>query len=160
MFRAPISKLNLSPHDSDQTQAGGQEVQDPLTISIYSFGYHKSGIPEDASGNGGGFVFDCRGLPNPGRLEYFENLTGQDREVVEYMEKYSEVRKFLQNVYKIVEATAKNYRDRLFTHLMVAFGCTGGQHRSVYCAEKLAAKLKSAGFHVQVRHVDKPDLYA
>jgi len=131
-------------------------VQDSLTISIYSFGYHESGVPEDPSGNGGGFVFDCRGLPNPGRLEYFNNLTGQDREVIEYLEKHSEVRKFVRHVQELVKATAENYRERLFTHLMVAFGCTGGQHRSVYCAEKLGEKLRSAGFRVQIRHVDKP----
>ncbi len=135
-------------------------MEDSLTISIYSFGYRKSGIPEDPSGNGGGFVFDCRGLPNPGRLEYFGNSTGQDKDVIEYLERYSEVKHFIEQTFNLIEASAKDYCERQFTHLMVSFGCTGGQHRSVYCAEKLAERLKSAGFRVQVTHVDKPDFGA
>ncbi|MDZ7334730.1 MAG: phosphotransferase [candidate division KSB1 bacterium] len=123
-----------------------------LMVQIYSFGYHQTGIPEDKSGNNGGFVFDCRFLPNPGREEQYKNLTGKDRPVVEYFANYPIVGEFLNHVYRICDMAVDNYQSRQFSNLMVSFGCTGGRHRSVYCAEKLAEYLKAKGVQVTVNH--------
>lgn len=111
-----------------------------LKIDIHSFSY-KKGYPEDSSGNGGGFVFDCRCLPNPGRQEAFVHLTGQDNEVIHFLEKEREVILFFEHIKSIVDMAVKNYLDRDFSHLSISFGCTGGQHRSVYFAEKLSNYL-------------------
>lgn len=110
---------------------------DNLKVMIYSFSY-KNGIPDDFSGHGGGFVFDCRFLPNPGREEKFRGFTGLDSEVIAFLEACSEVSTFLENVEKIVMDAVSNYKLRNFSNLMISFGCTGGQHRSVYFADKLA----------------------
>jgi len=112
-----------------------------LKVTIYSFSF-KKGIPSDSHGNGGGFVFDCRGIINPGRFEEYKLLTGADLEVVNFLESKTKVSEFLSHVFKLVDMTVENYIQRKFTHLMVSFGCTGGQHRSVYCANKLAEHLK------------------
>ncbi|MBI4063280.1 MAG: phosphotransferase [Elusimicrobia bacterium] len=112
-----------------------------LTVRIHSFSY-KSGIAMDPTGHGGGYVFDCRALPNPGRDPQYAALTGQDPEVIEFLDKEPAVKEFLSNVLALVNRSVENYRGRNFTDLSVAFGCTGGQHRSVYCAEKLARHLK------------------
>lgn len=114
---------------------------DKLTISVYSFSY-KKGYPSDSSGNGGGFMFDCRGLQNPGRLEEYKQLTGLDQPVKIFLEKYPEVKRFIGKAIEIVSQTVDNYLSRGFKSLQVGFGCTGGQHRSVYCAEKVASGLK------------------
>jgi hypothetical protein len=112
-----------------------------LKVRINSFAY-KKGIPGDAKGNGGGFVFDCRGILNPGRIDEFKQLTGKDKRVQEFLENKTGINDFLTNVFVMVDRTVENYLNRNFTDLLVNFGCTGGQHRSVYCAEKLSKHLE------------------
>ncbi len=112
-----------------------------LSVHIYSFAY-KKGIPADTTGNGGGYVFDCRSVNNPGKYEYYRQFNGMDPEVIKFLEDDGEVYTFLDSVYKLVDAHAKRFIERKFTNLQVCFGCTGGQHRSVYCAEHMARHLK------------------
>ena len=112
-------------------------------------------MPADEAGNGGGFVFDARSLPNPGREEQFRNLTGQDAAVIAYLDRHESVRQFLSHAVPLVEASVANYLGRGFSNLMVSFGCTGGQHRSVYLAEQLAKHLRgTSGVDVVVRHTE------
>jgi hypothetical protein len=111
-----------------------------LEVNIVSFAY-KKGIPLDPSGNGGGYVFDCRSINNPGKYEYYRQFNGTDKEVIKFLEDDGEVFRFLDNVYKLVDPHVKRFIERKFTHLQVCFGCTGGQHRSVYCSERLAEHL-------------------
>ncbi len=125
-----------------------------LTVRVYSFSFHRQ-MPADEEGHGGGFVFDGRGLPNPGREERFRALTGRDAPVIEYLEQQESVRQFLRNAEEMVDATVASYQKRGFSSLMVSFGCTGGQHRSVYLAEQLAAHLRGRnGVQVMVRHLE------
>ncbi len=114
-----------------------------LCVHVASFSYKKGGIPKDSSGNGGGFVFDCRALPNPGREEQYRKLTGNDRIIIDYLEKQTEVHGFFAHVRAIVQQSVENYKSRKFEHLMVSFGCTGGQHRSVYFANQLTQWLRN-----------------
>ena len=112
-----------------------------LKVTINSFSY-KEGIPKDYSGNGGGFVFDCRSLENPGRYPEFKESTGLDESVIQFLDNKNDVDEFLKSVYKVVDESVKKYIDRDFKNIMINFGCTGGQHRSVFCAEKLAVHIK------------------
>jgi aminoglycoside/choline kinase family phosphotransferase len=111
-----------------------------LEIKIVSFAY-KKGIPDDPAGNGGGFVFDCRAINNPGKYERYNHFTGLDEPVIRFLEDDGEITLFLEHVYTLVDASVRRYLDRGFTNLMVCFGCTGGQHRSVYSAQHLAEHL-------------------
>jgi len=121
----------------------------PLVVKVYSFSYHK-GIPEDESGNGGGYVFDCRSTHNPGRYEPYKKLTGLDEPVIRFLEDDGEILSFLDHVYALADHHVKRYVQRGFTSLMFSFGCTGGQHRSVYCAQHLAEHINNK-FGVEVR---------
>src|SRR5208337_3853182 len=112
-------------------------------------------MPADEAGNGGGFVFDARSLPNPGREEQFRALTGQDAAVIDYLDRQQSVHQFLSHAVSLVDASVASYRRRGFSNLMVSFGCTGGQHRSVYLAEQLARHLRgTAGVEAVVRHIE------
>ena len=123
-----------------------------LTVRITSFSFHR-GMPKDNSPHGGGFVFDARSLPNPGREESFKPLTGRDAPVAEYLNHQKSVREFFANVVSLVDASVLNYQERGFKNLAVSFGCTGGQHRSVYLAEQLAKHLRGCnGVDVVLRH--------
>ena len=128
-------------------ESGNQE--DTLEVKVCSFSY-KKGLPVDLSGNGGGYVFDCRYIHNPGRYEPYKKLTGKDEPVIRFLEEDGEVFSFLEHVYGVVDPHVETYSQRGFTSLMVSFGCTGGQHRSVYCAEHLAAHLREKYPHVRV----------
>ena len=130
---------------------------DKLTVRITSFSFHR-GLPKDETGHGGGFVFDARSLPNPGREERFKPLTGKEAAIAEYLEQRESVHHFMSNVTSLVDASVRNYQDRGFKNLSVSFGCTGGQHRSVYLAEQLAKYLREGGkVDVVVRHRELDD---
>ena len=124
-------------------------VDKRLEVHIYSFAY-KKGIPADNTGNGGGYVFDCRSVNNPGKYEHYRQFNGNDPEVIKFLEDDGEVLVFLESVYKLVDAHVQRFIERKFTHLQVCFGCTGGQHRSVFCAERLAAHL-AGRYNVKVK---------
>jgi aminoglycoside/choline kinase family phosphotransferase len=127
---------------------------DNLVVRIFSFSFHQS-LPKDETGNGGGFIFDGRSLPNPGREERFKTLTGKDAPVIEYLQQQESVHQFLASVLSLVDASIGTYQQRRFKNLMVSFGCTGGQHRSVYLAEQLAKRLRArSGLEVVVRHLE------
>lgn len=124
-----------------------------LHVDVFSFSY-KSGYPEDLSGNGGGFMFDCRGMHNPGRYPEYRQLTGLDAPVKNFLRLQGEAGRFVNTAFDLVSASVKKYLDRGFSGLQVGFGCTGGQHRSVYCAEAMARLIKEAfpGVCVTVHH--------
>ncbi len=150
-FRAMVTseKLRYLPSEAEQ-------VSQPktLTVRICSFSFHK-GLPNDESGNGGGFVFDARSLPNPGREERYKPFTGKDSPVIDYLSREESVRQFFATATALVDSSLSNYQSRGFKNLMVSFGCTGGQHRSVYLAEELAKHLRVRnGVNVLVRHLE------
>ena len=127
-------------------------VRKPLVVRVMSFSY-KKGIPADPSGNGGGFVFDCRAVNNPGKYERYTHFTGMDEPVITFLEEDGEILPFLEQAYQLVDFSVKRYMDRGFQNLMVSFGCTGGQHRSVYAAEKMAQHINEKfGVEVQLIH--------
>jgi aminoglycoside/choline kinase family phosphotransferase len=124
-----------------------------LSVRIFSFSFHQD-MPKDDTGHGGGFVFDARGLPNPGREEHFKDLTGRDGPVIDYLKQHESVHQFLANVMSLVDAGVSSHQSRGFKSMMVSFGCTGGQHRSVYLAEQLAQHLRArSGVDVVVGHL-------
>ena len=128
------------------------DAQGPLVVRVFSFSYGK-GIPEDESGNGGGYVFDCRSTHNPGRYEPYKQLTGLDEPVIRFLEDDGEILTFLDSVYKLADAHVRRYIQRGFTSLMFCFGCTGGQHRSVYSAQHLAEHIhQKFGIEVRICH--------
>jgi len=136
---------------SEKLQSLGPEEN--LVVRIFSFSFHR-GLPQDETGQGGGFVFDARNLPNPGREARFAQLTGKDAAVSDYLHQQESVHQFLASVMSLVDASVSDYQKRRFKHLMVSFGCTGGQHRSVYLGEQLAAHLRRQGVEVVVRHLE------
>jgi aminoglycoside/choline kinase family phosphotransferase len=139
--------------DSEKLQSLASETEN-VTVQIFSFSFHR-GLPKDETGHGGGFVFDCRSIPNPGREERFKNLTGQDAPVIDNLNQQESVHQFLASVMSLVDASVNNYQRRGFKSLMVSFGCTGGQHRSVYLAEQLAKRMRGRnGVEVVVRHLE------
>ena len=132
-----VTSVGKSVATGSDTELTGTE---PLVVTVTSFSY-KNGIPEDNSGNGGGYVFDCRAIHNPGKYDQYKNLTGMDEPVMAFLEKDGEILSYLKDVYALVDAHVDRFISRGFTSLMVNFGCTGGQHRSVYCAESVAGHL-------------------
>jgi aminoglycoside/choline kinase family phosphotransferase len=143
-----------------QSMLGAEKLQsvaaepEHLTVRIFSFSFHRGGPPKDETGHGGGFVFDSRSLPNPGREERFKALTGKDEPVIDYLNRQESVHQFLASVMSLVDASVSAYQRRGFKNLMVSFGCTGGQHRSVYIAEELAKHLRGRdGLEVVLRHL-------
>jgi RNase adaptor protein for sRNA GlmZ degradation len=146
--------------DAFKNMVGSEKLQslaaepDHLVLRIFSFSFHGSMLPKDESGHGGGFVFDCRSVPNPGREERYKNLTGKDAPVIEYLMQQEMTHQFFANVASLVDASVNVYQGRGFKNLMVSFGCTGGQHRSVYFAEQLARHFRGkAGVDVVVHHL-------
>ncbi len=136
-----LKKVLYDLSASEKVQVKIPVQTDKLRISIVSFSYMKT-IPDDLSGNGGGYVFDCRGINNPGRFEQYRSLTGRDEAVQKFLREKSEMADFLSDVFSIIDRTVSTYIIRNHHHLQVSFGCTGGRHRSVYAAEKLAEHLK------------------
>jgi len=128
---------------------------DKLVVRIFSFSFHRGGPPKDETGHGGGFVFDVRSLPNTGREERFKALTGKDAPVIEYLQQHKSVDDYLKNAEALVDGSIDNYQSRGFKSLTASFGCTGGQHRSVYLAEQLAKHLRArGGVEVVLRHLE------
>ena len=128
----------------------------PLVVKVKSFSYKKSGIPKDDSGNGGGFAFDCRGILNPGRFEPYKKITGREKEVIDFLEQQTKMPEFMNNVFNIVDISVEDYLTRGFDNLAINFGCTGGQHRSVYAAEQTARHLRNKyKVKVELEHVEQ-----
>ena len=154
--KLPIALPTLM--DAFNSMLGSEKLQslasgaENLTVQIFSFSFHR-GWPKDETGHGGGFVFDGRNLPNPGREERFKTLTGKDAAVIDYLNQQESVHQFLASALSLVDASVSEYQRRGFKNLMVSFGCTGGQHRSVYLADQLAKRLRGRnGVEVVVRH--------
>ena len=150
LHRIFVQIISLSQYDEPDLPA------EKLTVSINSFSYKKTGYPSDITENGGGFVFDCRALPNPGRIKELMDFTGLERPVIEYLQDKSEVNRFMIGTFQLVKQSIGKYLERGFTHLQVNYGCTGGKHRSVYCARQLAEfiSLKYNGrVEVRLKHI-------
>src|SRR5579884_4099785 len=137
---------------SEKLQTMASSSENRLKVRIVSFSFHR-GLPKDDAGHGGGFIFDARSLPNPGRLEQYKPLTGKDEPVIDYLEEQDSVHQYFANVTSLVDASVREYQRRGFQSLTVSFGCTGGRHRSVYLAEELAKRLRARnGVSVEVCH--------
>src|SRR3954453_21388526 len=154
--KLPIALPTLT--EAFKSMVGSEKLQrlatdaDNLVVRISSFSFHR-GWPKDETGNGGGFIFDGRSLPNPGREERYKSLTGRDAPVIDYLNQQESVHQFLASVMSLVDASVNSYQQRGFKNLMVSFGCTGGQHRSVYLAEQLAKRLRGrSGVEVVITH--------
>jgi aminoglycoside/choline kinase family phosphotransferase len=135
--------------DSIRNKFEHHAATEDLTVTITSFSY-RNGIPDDWSGNGGGYVFDCRTLHNPGMYEEYKLYTGRDKAVIDFIENEPDTAEFVHHITSIIGSTVKKYQKRNFNHLSISFGCTGGRHRSVYCAERLYQYLKM-NFEVNLR---------
>jgi aminoglycoside/choline kinase family phosphotransferase len=156
-FSSLVASEKLQGLTSEKLQSLSHQEQN-LVVRIYSFSFGR-GIPKDETGHGGGFVFDARSIPNPGREERFRPLTGKDAAVIHYLEQQEGAHQFLASVVSLVDASVNTYQSRGFTSLTVSFGCTGGQHRSVYFAEQLAKHLRGRnGVEVIVRHTELENL--
>lgn len=157
----PAASKNPSQQEITYTTADGVNVVYPaenvqkLTVRVMSFSYRK-GYPEDPSGNGGGYAFDCRGVHNPGRYDQYKQLTGLDQPVIDFLEKDGEITTFLKHVYALADAHVARYLKRGFSNLMFCFGCTGGQHRSVYSAQHTAEYIhRKFGVKVEIIHRER-----
>ena len=147
-LKATLSSMLELPRFNENHKAEGLEVK------VYSFSF-KKGIPHDPSGNGGGYVYDCRSIHNPGRYEPYKKLTGRDEAVIRFLEDDGEILNFLEHIYAIVDPHVETYSRRGFTNLMICFGCTGGQHRSVYSAEHVAHHIAEKYPDVRVRIIHR-----
>ncbi len=146
---------NRSKDFRHKTKATTKDLGKELTVRVFSFSY-KHGYPEDKSGHGGGFAFDCRSIHNPGRYEPYKKLTGRDESVKRFLQEKSEIKSFLSHSFAMVDKAVETYLSRNFTYLSVGFGCTGGQHRSVYSADSLAQHLEQKyGVTVQLEHIEQ-----
>jgi len=160
--KLPIALPTLM--DAFQSMLASEKLQnlaseaESVIVRIFSFSFHRD-LPKDETGHGGGFIFDGRSLPNPGREERFKTLTGKDAPVVDYLNQQESVHQFLASVMSLVDASVSDFQRRGFKNLMVSFGCTGGQHRSVYLSEQLAKRLRGRnGVEVVVRHLGLENL--
>jgi aminoglycoside/choline kinase family phosphotransferase len=152
-FRAMLASEKLQNLGGTVQPTNSEISGARLVVRVFSFSFHRNGPPKDETGNGGGFVFDGRSLPNPGREERFKALTGKDAPVAEYLDQQESVHQFFSNAAALVDSSVDVYRSRGFQNLMVAFGCTGGQHRSVYLAEQMAKHLRDKnGVEVVLHH--------
>jgi hypothetical protein len=147
-LRLMVESKQFDPFDKVKGAASA------LTVTVTSFSYKKGGIPVDTTGNGGGFVFDCRAIENPGRYDEYKKLTGRDQPVIDFLKQQKSMDDFLQSTFSLVDKSVENYIERDFAHLTVNFGCTGGQHRSVFSADSLAKHLKDKyGVKVNLLHI-------
>lgn len=147
----------VKPELIEQFHIPTQNVEHPLTVKIYSFSY-KKGLPKDTSGHGGGFVFDCRGVLNPGRIEMYKTQTGRDYPVQEYLLSKTRMPQFLENIFGTVDITINDYLQRGFDQLTISFGCTGGQHRSVFAAEQMKVHLKEIyNIDAEILHLEQDE---
>jgi aminoglycoside/choline kinase family phosphotransferase len=150
--------LNLMTTDEviNRFEAIKATASTPLVVKINSFSYKITGYPKDETDNGGGFVFDCRSILNPGRIEEFKKQTGRDKPVKDYLEQQTEMPEFLNSVYNIVDIAVENYIERNFESLMINFGCTGGRHRSVYAADAVARHLRNKyNVKIELNHLEQ-----
>lgn len=147
-----LSKAINNILENEDLKKFGEIESDKLRINITSFSY-KKGLPVDTTEHGGGFVFDCRSIHNPGRYDEYKQLNGLDKPVIDFLDKEKEMDAFIDNAFSLVDKAVQKYIERDFKYISVSFGCTGGQHRSVYSAQKLFNYLKEKyDIIVEVNH--------